>query len=220
MAKAKDLRNFVEFGRKIVAIGRNYRDHAIELGNPVPEKPLIFLKPPSSFVCEGKNIEVPYGCSELHHEVELGVVIGKTGSCIPESDAMNYVGGYALALDMTDRKLQNEIKKKGYPWTTAKGFDTSNPISDFIPKSTIRDPTDVRLWLKVDEAMKQDGNTREMIFSVPVLINYISKIMTLEVGDLIITGTPSGVSPVKAGQTITAGISDILTMKFPVVNKT
>lgn len=132
---------------------------------------------------------------------------------------MNHVSGYALALDMTDRQLQEELKKKGQPWTPCKGFDTSNPISDFIPKSDISDPHNVRLWLKVDEEMKQDGNTKDMIFSIPFLINYVSKIMTLEEGDLIITGTPAGVSQVKRGQTITCGLGDLVTMKFPVVQK-
>lgn len=163
--------------------------------------------------------QIPYGCTELHHEVELGVVIGKTGKCIPESEAMNHVGGYALALDMTDRQLQEELKNKRHPWTPCKGFDTSNPISDFIPKSKLSDPGNVNLWLKVDEEMKQDGNTKDMIFSIPFLINYVSKIMTLEEGDLIITGTPAGVSQVKTGQTITCGLGDLVTMKFPVVDK-
>jgi acylpyruvate hydrolase len=132
---------------------------------------------------------------------------------------MNYVGGYALAIDMTDRKLQNEIKKKGHPWSIVKGFDTACPISSFIPKSDIEDPDNLRLWLKADDEMKQDGNTCDMMFKIPFLINYISKIMKLEEGDLLITGTPSGVSAVKAGQTITAGIGDILMMKFPIVQK-
>lgn len=132
---------------------------------------------------------------------------------------MNYVGGYALAIDMTDRDLQNEYKKKGHPWSLAKGFDTACPISNFISKSEIADPDNLRLWLKVDEEMKQDGNTCDMMFKIPFLINYVSKIMSLEEGDLLITGTPAGVSPVKAGQIITAGIGDILTMKFPVVKK-
>ncbi|XP_031568836.1 probable acylpyruvase FAHD1, mitochondrial [Actinia tenebrosa] len=216
---AKELRRFMEFGRKIVAIGRNYRDHAAELGNPIPEKPLIFLKPTSSYVCEGGNIEIPYGYKELHHEVELGVVIGKNGSCIPESDALSYIGGYALAIDMTNRKLQNEDKKKGHPWSIAKGFDTACPISNFFSKSEIADPDNLRLWLKVDEELKQDGSTCDMMFKIPFLISYVSKVMSLEEGDLLITGTPSGVSAVKAGQMITAGIGDILSMKFPVVQK-
>ena len=160
--------------------------------------------------------QIPVGATELHHEVELGVVIGQKGSHIAEKEAMKHVGGYALALDMTDRKLQNEIKKKGHPWTEAKGFDTACPISDFIPQTQIPDPHNVRLWLKVDNVVQQDGNTRDMIFTVPHLISYISNVMTLEEGDLILMGTPAGVSPVQKGQTITAGIGDLLEMSFPV----
>ena len=143
--------------------------------------------------------QIPSSADELHHEVELGVVIGQKGSQIDEKEAMNHIGGYALALDMTDRKLQNEIKKKGHPWAEAKGFDTACPISEFIPKMQIPDPQNVRLWLKVDEELRQDGNTNDMIFTIPHLISYISHVMTLEEGDLILTGTPSGVSPVKKG---------------------
>ena len=158
--------------------------------------------------------QIPSGATELHHEVELGVVIGEKGSQIKESEAMSHVGGYALALDMTDRKLQNEIKKKGHPWAEAKGFDTACPVGNFIPKDRLSDPQNVRLWLKVDEELRQDGNTKDMIFTIPYLISYISHVMTLEEGDLILTGTPSGVSAVRKGQTITAGIAEITQMTF------
>ena len=161
-------------------------------------------------------LQFPPGCQELHHEVELGVVIGKSGTDINEADAMDHVGGYALALDMTARDLQQESKKKGLPWTLAKGFDTATPISEFIPKSTLTDPNNVRLWLKVDEIMKQDGNTDAMIFKIPFLISYISQYMTLEEGDLILTGTPSGVSAVQPGQKLTAGLGDLLKISFSV----
>ena len=162
------------------------------------------------------HVKFPPGCKELHHEVELGVVIGKTGKNINEADAMDHVGGYALALDMTARDVQLESKQKGLPWTLAKGFDTATPISDFIPKTSIPDPGNVRLWLKVDEDMRQDGNTSAMIFKIPHLISYISQYMTLEEGDLILTGTPEGVSAVQPGQTITTGLGDLIKMSFPV----
>lgn len=165
---------------------------------------------------EGGKIKIPPGCNELHHEVELGVVIGKTGVFIPESDAMNHVGGYALALDMTARDIQDASKKKGWPWSLAKGFDTALPISEFIPKEEIPDPNNVRLWLKVDDEIKQDGSTQDFIFKIPHLISYISQNMTLEEGDLILTGTPQGVSEVKPGQTIVCGLADKIQMTFPV----
>ena len=212
-----DLRQFVKFGRKIVAVGRNYKAHAAELGNAVPEDPLLFLKPTTSYIEQGQSIVVPSRCSELHHEVELGVVIGRGGKDIPEPLATSHIGGYTLALDMTARDLQNEAKKKGYPWSVAKGYDTFCPVSHFISPDKI-ELGDTRLWLKVDGQMKQDGNTRDMVFSVPYLISFISRIFTLEVGDVILTGTPEGVGPVKPGQTITAGIGGgVVEVTFPVV---
>lgn len=143
-------------------------------------------------------------------------MIGKTGMSITESNAMDHVGGYALALDMTARDIQSKAKQLGYPWTFAKGFDTALPISKFIPKAEIPDPNNVSLWLKVDGKLKQDGNTQDLIFKIPYLISYISQSMTLEEGDLILTGTPEGVSSVKPGQTIVCGLDDKIEMTFPV----
>ena len=135
---------------------------------------------------------------------------------IAESNAMDHVGGYALVLDMTARDLQDEAKKLGWPWIIAKGFDTALPVSEFIPRAEIPDPNNIHLWLKVDGEMKQDGNTQDFIFKIPQLINYISLNMTLEEGDLILTGTPKGVSAVKPGQTIVCGLADKIEMTFPV----
>ncbi|KAL4231605.1 Acylpyruvase fahd1 [Mactra antiquata] len=213
---ASMLTQFRQLGRKIVAVGRNYRAHAAELGNPVPKKPILFLKPTSSYITEGEKIRIPEECSSLHHEVELGIVISKNGCRISEQEAMNYVGGYVLALDMTARDFQDEAKKKGQPWSLAKGFDTSCPVSNFIDKDTLSDPSNVRLWLKVNNAIKQDGSTSDMIFSIPYLISYISKYFKLEEGDVILTGTPEGVGPVSNGDVIEAGLGDIISMKFTV----
>ena len=161
--------------------------------------------------------QVPLGCKKLHHEVELGVVIGKTAISVSESNAMDHVGGYALALDMTARDIQDAAKKLGWPWTFAKGFDSALPISDFIPKIEIANPDNVHLWLKVDGELRQDGNTQDFIFKIPQLISYISQSITLEEGDLILTGTPEGVSPVEPGQTIVCGLADKIEMTFPVI---
>ncbi|XP_061171870.1 acylpyruvase FAHD1, mitochondrial-like [Saccostrea echinata] len=207
---------FRELGKKIVAVGRNYREHATELGNVVPTKPILFLKPTSSYVTEGQNIKIPPNCKSLHHEVELGIVIGKTGNNISEDQAMDHVGGYVLALDMTARDLQDEAKKKGHPWTLAKGFDTSCPISDLILKDKLPRSDNVNLWLKVNGETKQNGDTKDMIFSIPYLISYISKYFTLEEGDVILTGTPSGVGPVDKGDVIDAGIDNITSFKFKI----
>ncbi len=163
------------------------------------------------------SLQVPSQCSEVHYEVELGVVISTGGKNIPESSALSHVGGYTLALDMTARDIQSAAKKKGYPWSVAKGYDTFCPVSSFIEKDKIV-LDDCRLWLKVDGETKQDGSTKNMIYSVPFLISYISGIFTLEPGDVIITGTPEGVGPVKPGQTLTAGIEGVLEMTFPVVS--
>lgn len=132
---------------------------------------------------------------------------------------MDYIGGYVLALDMTARDFQDEAKAKGMPWALAKGFDTSCAISEFLNRDQIPDPSNVRLWLKVNDDIKQDGNTKDMIFNIPHLISYISRFFSFEPGDLILTGTPSGVGPVKEGDTISAGLADLVSMKFSVVQK-
>jgi len=208
----------LDSGRKIIAVGRNYAQHAKELNNPVPVSPVLFLKPTSSLLHEGPKsyIEIPHTCNDLHHEVELGVVIGKSGRDIPQDSAMSHVAGYVVALDMTARDLQDQAKKNALPWTVAKGYDTFCPVSSFIPKTKLQQHDNVELWLKIDGVEKQRGSTKDMIFPIPFLISHISRIMTLFEGDLILTGTPSGVGPVKEGQTITAGITGHVDISFPV----
>lgn len=216
------LARFTDLSRKIVAVGRNYAEHAKELGNAVPSsatKPLLFMKPPSAYIVAGQQIEIPLGCRELHHEIELGVVISSQCKRVSEAEAMQYVGGYCLALDMTARDFQDEAKKKGHPWTLAKMFDTSLPVSPFIPLTSIPDPHDVGLWCKVNGSMRQEGNTSDMIHSIPRLLAYISDYFTLEEGDLVLTGTPSGVGPVKHGDIITGGIQGVIQIEFPVVQR-
>lgn len=186
------------------------------MGNAVPEKPLLFLKPPSALLTEGDTIKLPAGCSSLHHEIELGVVIGSRCSKVSQEEVMNYVCGYLLALDMTARDFQDEAKKKGHPWTLAKGFDTSCPISSFIPKERIADPHNIELWCSVNGIMKQKGCTKDMIFKLPSLISYISNYFTLEEGDIVLTGTPAGVGPVNPGDIIEGGITGITKISFPV----
>lgn len=220
MASQRNLQRFWEWGRKIICVGRNYVSHAKELKNPVPTEPVLFLKPPSAYVREGSPVLMPYYCHNLHHEVELAVVIGKGGTAISKVTAMEHVGGYALCLDMTARDIQDECKKKGLPWTLAKAFNTSCPVSDFIPKEKIADPQNLRLWLKVNDKLRQEGNTSSMIFSVPYLISYISEIISLEEGDIILTGTPEGVAAVQEFDELHAGLEDIVNMKFKVERQT
>lgn len=207
---------FLQVGTKIVGVGRNYAAHAKELGNAVPKEPVLFFKPTSSYLENGGTIEIPLKVESLHHEVELAVVMGKKARDVTESNAMDYVGGYALALDMTARDLQDVAKSAGLPWTLAKGQDTFTPISSVLPKEKVLDPDNLELWLKVDEEIRQKGSTKDMIFKIPFLISHISSVITLFEGDVILTGTPPGVGPVKAGQTITCGITGLIDAHFNV----
>lgn len=184
-----------------MAIGRNYAEHIKELNNATPKEPFFFLKPTTSYLASGGSVEIPSGIL-AHYEVELGVVIGKTGRNILPSDAQNYIAGYALAVDMTARNLQDVVKKKGHPWSAAKGFDTFTPIGDFIPKNKIPDPDNLKLTLKIGDALKQNGHTSDMLFKIPRLLQHVSSIMTLEEGDLLLTGTPSGVGPLNPGDNV------------------
>ncbi|EEF45566.1 probable acylpyruvase FAHD1, mitochondrial [Ricinus communis] len=210
------VQKLLQVGTKIVAVGRNYAAHAKELGNAVPKEPVLFLKPTSSYLENGGTIEIPHPLESLDHEVELAVVIGQKARDVPQTTAMDYVGGYALALDMTAREIQASAKSAGLPWSVAKGQDTFTPISSVLPKSAVPDPDNLELWLKVDGDIRQKGSTNDMIFKIPYLISHISSIMTLFEGDVILTGTPQGVGPVKVGQRITAGITDLLNVHFNV----
>ncbi|KAF8584093.1 hypothetical protein K439DRAFT_1171230 [Ramaria rubella] len=200
------MASFATSGKKIIAIGRNFAEHAKELNNAIPKEPFFFLKPTTSYLNNGGKIEIPRGV-KAHHEIELGVIIGKGGRDISEAQADSHIAGYALAIDLTARNVQDDVKKRGLPWTTSKGFDTFTPIGPFIPKSSVSDPHNLSIWLKINDEFKQNGTTADMIFRIPRLIEHVSSIMTLEEGDLILTGTPSGVGPVVPGDVITAGLS-------------
>jgi acylpyruvate hydrolase len=210
--------------RKLVCVGRNYAAHAKELGNAVPTTPVLFLKPSSALIDPTTSaILVPTEVTDLHHEVELGIVIGSRVQNIAAKDVENVVSGYVLGLDMTARNVQDEAKKKSLPWSVAKGYDTFAPIGEFIPKSKLpagllkEQSTDaIEIWCDIDGVIKQRGKTDQMIFSIPMLISYISRIFTLEAGDIILTGTPEGVGPVAIGQTLTCGITDIPDGNFSV----
>eukprot|EP01114_Cavostelium_apophysatum_P006656 TRINITY_DN1807_c0_g1_i1.p1 TRINITY_DN1807_c0_g1~~TRINITY_DN1807_c0_g1_i1.p1 ORF type:complete len:225 (-),score=34.13 TRINITY_DN1807_c0_g1_i1:291-965(-) len=218
---ASGMHTFWESTKKIACIGRNYAAHAKELGNAVPSKILFFLKPTTSLLRNGP-IEIPPNTG-VDHEVELAVVIGKKGRDISEASAMDYVAGYTIALDMTARSLQDAAKKAGQPWTAAKGFDTFCPIGKFIPKEKIPNPKNVGIWLKVNGESRQNGNTSDMIFSIEKCLAHISSVMTLEVGDIILTGTPEGVGSVNNGDVITAGLTvdgkSVADIEFPVKNR-
>ncbi|KAK4053022.1 hypothetical protein OIV83_001756 [Microbotryomycetes sp. JL201] len=194
---------FYTHGKKAVCIGRNYAAHIKELNNTTPSEPFFFLKPTSSYT--RGTLEIPRGVV-VHHEVELGVVIGKTGRDIKAADAFDHVAGYCLAIDYTGRNMQDAAKAKGLPWSAAKGFDTACCLGDFIDASKIRDPHKLELWYKINGQTKQSDSTELMLYKIPELIEFCSGIMTLEEGDLLLTGTPQGVGPVKNGDKVTAGL--------------
>ncbi len=195
--------------RKLICVGKNYAQHAAEMNSEVPEEPILFLKPPTALIGPGGTVLLPPQSREVHHEVELVVVIGREGKHISENEALDYVAGYALGLDMTARDLQQKAKAAGHPWTVAKGFDTFAPLGPIVPAMSVPDPQQVRFRLKVNGAVRQDGTTADMVFSVARLIAYCSEIFTLQPGDLLFTGTPEGVGPVREGDVLEAE-SDIL----------
>ncbi len=198
---------------KIVCLGRNYAKHAEEMRSEVPREPIIFLKPPSSLIGPEEKIILPEKSKNVHHEVELAVVIGKRAKNVGVEDAMDYVLGYTILLDITARDLQDEAKRKGLPWSLAKGFDTFAPIGPRVAAAGEIEPHNLEIGLKINGKVRQRGNTSDMIFKIPEIISYISSIMTLEPGDIIATGTPEGVGKIEHGDVIDAWIEGIGTLR-------
>ena len=193
---------------KIVCVGRNYREHAAELGNKMPDEPLLFLKAPSAVIGNGDCIELPDASQQVEHEGELGVVIGKQAHKLsPDDDPLGYVLGYTCVNDITARDLQ----RKDVQFTRAKSFDTFCPVGPWI--ETELDPLNLVVKTRVNGVEKQSGRIADMAFSVPFLIRYIANIMTLWAGDLIVTGTPAGVSPLKNGDVVEVEIDGIGTLQ-------
>jgi len=201
---------------KIIGLGRNYLDHIRELGNSVPERAVIFSKPQSSLLDHGGTIILPEFSTECHHELELAVLIGKTGKKISTEKALDHVAGYAVALDLTLRDLQAEFKEKGLPWDIAKGFDTSCPLSAFVPAGQVTQPNNLKLQLKVNGKVRQQGNTAQMMRSIEEIIAEISIYFTLEPGDIILTGTPAGVAKLNRGDILEGKIEQVGTLKVSV----
>jgi len=189
---------------KIVCVGRNYREHAAELGNKMPDEPLLFLKAPSALIAMGDRIELPRASQQVEHEGELGVVIGRVASKIAaDEDPLSYVFGYTCVNDVTARDLQ----RKDVQFTRGKSFDTFCPVGPWI--ETELDPANLTVETRLNGEVKQKGNTADMAFSVSFLIRYISEIMTLYPGDLIATGTPAGVSRMKSGDKVEVEVTGI-----------
>ncbi len=196
---------------KIIGIGQNYRAHAAEMGKGIPEEPLMFLKPSTAIISHGMPIERPAGYERVDYEGELGVVIGKRARRVPRERALDYVQGYVCVNDVTVRDLQ----KKDGQWTRAKGFDTFCPVGPRIVPGL--DPTNLRITTRVNGVVKQDSSTSDLIFDVATLISFCSQHMTLEEGDLISTGTPSGVGPLSPGDVVEVEISGIGILRNPVI---
>jgi acylpyruvate hydrolase len=201
----------------IYCLGQNYADHAKEMGSDAPASPIIFLKPNSAVIADGEDIVIPKMSQNVHHEVELTVLIGRGGKNIPQSQAFAHVAGYGVGLDMTMRDKQLEAKQAGLPWAIAKGFDTSAPLSPFVDAERVEDPHNLEIFLKVNGAVRQHSTTSNMIFRIDTVIAFLSSIFTLEEGDIIYTGTPEGVAQVKPGDAIEASIGGIGMLRHRVV---
>jgi len=211
----KDYHEKISIG-KLVCLARTYKKHAHEMNANITKNPLLFLKPASSVIFNGESIIIPKMSNCLNHEVELGVIIGKKCKNISQKKALDYVLGYLLALDITARDIQSEAKKNGWPWSVAKGFDTFAPISEVVLKENVSNPNNLDLSLKINGKVRQSSNTKNMIYSVERIIKFISEVMTLERGDLILTGTPKGVGEIVKGDIIEAKLGDICSLKVNV----
>jgi acylpyruvate hydrolase len=201
---------------KILCLGLNYASHVSEMKWDKPEEPVVFMKPASAIIHNGEQIFLPSFSREIHHEVETVILIGETCKNIQTADAAEYICGVGIGLDMTLRDVQSEAKKKGKPWTVAKGFDTSAPVSDFISRKLLSDINNLDFRLTVNGETRQQGNTRDMLFNFSEIISYLSGIFTLNRGDLIFTGTPEGVGPVNPGDKLTATLGELVTLNVSV----
>lgn len=199
---------------KIICIGRNYHEHAKELNNPVPSKPVFFMKPDSALVIRNRPFFYPDFSKEIHHELEVVIKIDRLGRSIEEKYASRYFSQIGLGIDFTARDLQAECKKNGLPWEIAKGFDYSAPVGKFFPVTNFSDIHKLNFHLDINGNRVQTGNTSEMIFSFEHIISYVSQFITLKTGDLIYTGTPAGVGPVKLGDRLTAYLEEVKLMDF------
>lgn len=195
---------------KVLCVGRNYADHAKELNNPVPTSPILFIKPATAVVPLSGDITIPTDQGECHHELEMSVLITQPLSKATEEQVKEAIGGFGLGLDLTLRDLQSKLKEKSHPWEIAKSFDGACPLSEFIAPEKITDPENVDLQLSINGSVRQQGNTGDMITPVFKLIAYMSQYFTLQPGDVVLTGTPAGVSALKQGDELLLELADQL----------
>jgi len=195
---------------RIYCVGRNYAEHAREMGHdPDREPPFFFCKPADAVVANDSKIPYPLATGDLHHEIEQVVAIGKAGVNIPAAQALDYVYGYAVGIDLTRRDLQAVAKKMARPWDSGKAFDNAAPCTAIRPASEIGHPDSGRVWLAINGDLRQEGDLNQLIWSVPEIIEYCSGLWELQPGDLIMTGTPAGVGPIQPGDRITGGVDGI-----------
>ncbi len=203
---------------RIYCVGRNYAEHAIEMGHdPNREPPFFFQKNPDTLILSGGEFPYPSKTTDVHHEIEMVVALGKGGADIPVESALDHVYGYAVGLDMTRRDLQAEAKKLGRPWEVGKAFEASAPCSAIVPASRIGHPDSGAVWLKVNGVTKQSGDLNQLIWKVPEMISYLSGLFTLQPGDLIYSGTPAGVASLKRGDHLHGGVDGIGEIEIRVV---
>ncbi len=216
MAHTLDVDGQILTVSKIVCMARNYAEHAKELGHALPKEPVYFLKPPSCLAPGGGEIRMPTGVGRVDVETELAVVLGGSGRDATPAEAAQLVAGYAVFFDITGRDLQRAAAKEGNPWSAAKGYDTFGPISPLVPARTVPDPHDLPLRLRVNGTVRQDSNTKHMVFRIPETLAAISRVMALEPGDVLATGTPEGVWPIRPGDVLEAEIAGVGSLRCTV----
>jgi len=195
---------------KVVCVGRNYAEHAKELNNPIPSSPILFIKPATTVTPLSDVVVLPEGKGDTHYEVELAILVGEKLTRASVNDIESAIAGYGLALDLTLRDLQGELKAKGHPWEVAKSFDGACPLSTFVRPDAIRDSSNIEFTLKINGELRQHGHTNEMIMAVAPLIAFISQHFTLMPGDVVLTGTPAGVGVLPSGSKIEADLESVL----------
>lgn len=204
---------------KVICIAQNYPKHAEEMKSSIPRYPYFFIKPDTALLHSGEDIILPALSQEVHHEVELAVIIGRNGKHISEDEALSYVLGYAVFLDLTARDIQRDGKKTSRPFGLAKSFDTFAPISEVMPAEKVSNPMNLLLHLEVNGEIRQHAYSSEMLFPIPTLISFLSEVMTLKRGDIIATGTPEGVSEIREGDMVFAEITGVGRLHHKVVRE-
>lgn len=216
LAVEGDTRRFAV--NRIFCVGRNYADHAREMGHdPDREPPFFFMKPASAILTDGADMQYPSLSNDVHHEIEMVVAIGKGGANIAANKALEHVYGYGVGLDMTRRDLQGEAKKMGRPWDTGKAFDQSAPCSALVPAAQCGHPAKGSVRLLVNGEVRQEGDLNQLIWNIPDTIAYLSTLFTLQLGDLIFSGTPAGVGPIKKGDVLVGKVTGLPLLKTQII---